>query len=131
MLDLGEVKNFAEVTVNGKKFPPLWKPPFSIDVTDVAGEGRLDLEIKVTNLWPNRLIGDDILFPRDCVWRRVPRGKLVEYGITEIPAWVKAGKPSPTGRHTFTTWRHWTKHDELLPSGLLGPVAVRYGMPAK
>ena len=131
MLDLGEVKNFAEVTVNGKKFPPLWKPPFSIDVTDVAGEGRLDLEIKVTNLWPNRLIGDDILFPRDCVWRRVPRGKLVEYGITEIPEWVKAGKPSPTGRHTFTTWRHWTKHDELLPSGLLGPVAVRYGMPAK
>ena len=148
MLDLGEVRNFAEVTVNGKAYAPLWRPPFRIDITDAVGGPRfraakviadaqkrvppvLDLEIKVTNLWPNRLIGDDVLFPRDCVWLSIPRGELIEYGIKEIPAWVKAGKPSPTGRHTFTTWRHWTKHDELLPSGLLGPVVIRYGILAK
>jgi hypothetical protein len=36
-----------------------------------------------------------------------------------------AGKPSPTGRLTFTTWHHWTKDDALLESGLLGPVTLR------
>jgi len=34
------------------------------------------------------------------------------------------GKPSPTGRLTFTTWKHWTKDDALLESGLLGPVML-------
>ena len=51
MLDLGVVKNFAEVTVDGKKYPVLWKPPFRLDVTDaVKGKDSVDIEIKVTNL---------------------------------------------------------------------------------
>ena len=125
MLDLGEVKNVAEVSVNGKSYPALWKPPFTIDVTDAAkGDGSLELQIKVTNLWPNRLIGDDSL-PPDCEWTARPYGRTTEWGIKEIPAWVKEGKPSPTGRHTFTTWKHWSKEDALLPSGLLGPVSLR------
>lgn len=52
--------------------------------------------------------------------------KLNEPGIKEIPQWVKDGRTSPTGRHTFTTWKHWTKTDKLLPSGLLGPVSMKY-----
>ena len=52
-------------------------------------------------------------------------GRKTEWGIKEIPEWVKEGKPSPTGRHTFTTWKHWSKDDEPLPSGLLGPVWLR------
>lgn len=35
------------------------------------------------------------------------------------------GEKSPTGRYTFTTWRHWTKDDEPLDSGLLGPVRLK------
>ncbi len=124
VLDLGDVKNIAEVTVNGRSYPALWKPPFRLDVTDAVSGGNLDLEVKVTNLWPNRLIGDDFL-PPDCEWTARLHGRKTEWGIKEIPEWVKAGKPSPTGRHTFTTWKHWSKEDEPLPSGLLGPVALR------
>ena len=41
---------------------------------------------------------------------------------TKIPEWIEKGLPSPTGRHTFTTWRLWNKDEPLLPSGLIGPV---------
>ena len=145
LLDLGEVKNFAEVKVNGKAYPVLWKPPFRLDITDAVKTARvqqqdgrarrpatavLDLEIKVTKLWPNRLIGDEVLCKPDCEWAAHPHRGQVEYSIKEIPQWVKEGKTSPTGRHTFTTWRHWTKDDALQPSGLIGPVMIRFGEPA-
>ena len=118
MLDLGDVKNFADVMVNGRRHPTLWKPPFRLDVTDEARSGRVDLEVKVTNLWVNRLIGDDAL-QSDCVWSGEGR-----VGLKEVPAWVTNGSPSPSGRRTFTTWRHWLKDDKPLESGLLGPVKL-------
>ena len=129
MLDLGRVKNFAEVTVNGKKYAPMWRPPYRVDVTDAIKPGgdTLDLEIKVTNLWPNRLIGDDRLYEDDCEWLGRTRKGAKEVKIKEIPQWVKEGKPSPTGRHTFTMFKHWSKEDDLLPSGLIGPVTIRFG----
>jgi hypothetical protein len=58
MLDLGKVKEIAEVSVNGKSRGILWKPPFQVDVTGVLQPGTNHLEIKITNLWPNRMIGD-------------------------------------------------------------------------
>jgi hypothetical protein len=58
LLDLGNVKNIAEVTVNGKSAGVLWKPPFRADVTGALKPGANTVEIKVTNLWANRLIGD-------------------------------------------------------------------------
>ncbi len=122
VLDLGDVKDFAEVRVNGRDFPVLWKPPFRVDVTDAAKKGAaLDLRIRVTNRWPNRLIGDDRLYAEDCTWKKAD----FREAIVELPQWVKEGKKSPTGRHTFTTWKHWNKDDKLLPSGLLGPVVLR------
>ena len=127
-IDLGDVKHFAEVTANGKLLATLWKPPFRVDVTDVLKDGEpLDLKIRVTNLWANRLIGDDIQHADDCEWvgNMAAEDGLDEPGIKAIPQWVKEGKKSPTGRCTFTTWKHWTKNDELLPSGLLGPVSLR------
>jgi hypothetical protein len=57
-LDLGDVKNIAEVTVNGKPLGILWKAPFRVDVTSAMKPGANAVEIKVTNLWVNRLIGD-------------------------------------------------------------------------
>jgi hypothetical protein len=58
LLDLGEVKNLAEVIVNGKSLGVVWKKPFRIDLTDALKVGSNKLELKVTNLWVNRLIGD-------------------------------------------------------------------------
>jgi hypothetical protein len=58
-LDLGEVKNLAEVVVNGKSLGILWKKPFRIDISGAIKSGKNTLEVKVTNLWVNRLIGDE------------------------------------------------------------------------
>jgi len=57
-LDLGDVKNLAEVAVNGRSLGILWKPPFRVNVTGALKPGANEVEIKVTNLWVNRIIGD-------------------------------------------------------------------------
>ena len=114
-LDLGEVRNLAEVTLNGAAVGVAWKRPYRIDLTSAVRAGANALEIKVTNLWPNRLIGDDHR-PPDCEW--------LDTRLKRWPDWLQAGEPSPTGRVTFSTRRHWKKTDALLPSGLLGPVRV-------
>ncbi len=116
VLDLGSVQVMARVTLNGTDLGTLWKPPFRLDITDVARTGENDLAIEVVNLWPNRLIGDEQL-PEDS--ERNPNGTLKAW-----PQWLIEGKPSPTGRLTFTSWRLWNKDDSLLPSGLLGPVTL-------
>ncbi|MCR5465037.1 MAG: hypothetical protein K6F06_10960 [Bacteroidales bacterium] len=61
MLDLGQVFNMAHVFVNGKDLGLLWKEPYKIDVSEALVEGDNTLEIKVTNSWGNRLIGDSAL----------------------------------------------------------------------
>jgi len=60
-LDLGSVKEIARVRLNGHDFGILWKPPFRADITDALKPGSNRLEVRVTNLWPNRLIGDAAL----------------------------------------------------------------------
>ncbi len=58
-LDLGEVKDLAEVSVNGQSIGIVWKEPFRIDISEGLKTGENELEIKVVNLWKNRLIGDE------------------------------------------------------------------------
>jgi hypothetical protein len=58
LLNLGTVNDLAEVSVNGKPLGLLWKAPYEVDVTSVLKSGPNKLEIKVTNEWTNRLIGD-------------------------------------------------------------------------
>ena len=58
-LDLGSVKNLARVTLNGHDLGVVWKAPFKFEVpAEYLQEGVNSLEVKVINLWPNRIIGD-------------------------------------------------------------------------
>ena len=61
LLDLGKVFNMAHVYVNGKDLGLLWKEPFKTDISEALVEGENILEIKVTDSWGNRLIGDSAL----------------------------------------------------------------------
>src|SRR5208282_646497 len=58
LLDLGDVENLAEVSVNGKYLGIVWKTPFQIDVTSALVPGTNQIVVQVTNLWVNRMIGD-------------------------------------------------------------------------
>jgi hypothetical protein len=58
-LNLGEVADIAEVLINGQSAGIAWTPPYVVDATSYLQPGSNDIEIKVTNLWVNRLIGDN------------------------------------------------------------------------
>jgi hypothetical protein len=116
-LDLGQVEVQAEVKLNGQDLGTLWKYPYQVDITDALRAGENKLEVRVTNLWINRLIGDERQFPVDNNWFWARDG--------EWPNWVDNPEiPNPTGRMTFVIWPHWKAEDDPFPSGLIGPVQL-------
>lgn len=114
-LDLGSVAVIAEVIINGKNAGILWKAPFRINIDEFVAKGVNTLEVKVTNLWVNRLIGDEKL-PLD-IERKGDKTKV-------LPDWLINNTERLSGRLTFPSWKHWNKDDELLTSGLLGLVKI-------
>ncbi len=116
-LDLGTVKNLASVRLNGRELGVLWCAPWRVDISEVVRRENNRLEIRVANLWPNRLIGDEKQ-PPDAEY-----GK--SGGLLRVPEWVIKKEPRPSaGRFAFSTWKHFTGDSPLLPSGLLGPVRL-------
>lgn len=57
-LDLGDVHELARVWINGVDAGVIWKSPFKVDVSSLIKHGVNVIEVEVTNLWVNRLIGD-------------------------------------------------------------------------
>jgi hypothetical protein len=98
-IDLGNVRELAEVFVNGQSAGVLWKPPFRADITSLLKAGKNELKIEVINLWINRLTGDMNL-PDD--------QKFTKTNIRSDGATPKV-KAEP--------WH-------VEPSGLLGPVKL-------
>ncbi|HWD94547.1 MAG TPA: glycosyl hydrolase [Verrucomicrobiae bacterium] len=60
-LDLGTVRELAEVKVNGRSCGIVWAPPFRVDISGALKPGVNHLEVEVVNFWPNRIIGDQSL----------------------------------------------------------------------
>ena len=90
-IDLGDVKNLAEVLVNGKSLGVAWHSPYRVDATSALKSGANVVVVKVTNAWVNRLIGD------------------LQPGAT---------------KYTYADVTPYKADSPLMPSGLLGPVAV-------
>jgi hypothetical protein len=115
-LDLGRVEVMAQVTLNGHTFDTLWCAPWRVDISSAAKPGGNLLEIRVANLWPNRLIGDG----------RLPADTPRQGGLaTAWPQWLLDGQPSPTGRVAWASYDPFNANSPLLPSGLLGPVTLQ------
>ncbi len=113
VLDLGSVKNLVTVEINGVEAGILWHAPFRMDAACYLKPGTNELILKVTNLWPNRLIGD----------MRIP-GKDKMRG--RVPEWVALDLPkSESGRTAYSGGGGYKADDELLLSGLIGPVRLR------
>ncbi|MBQ1925600.1 MAG: hypothetical protein II180_05715, partial [Proteobacteria bacterium] len=130
VLHLGNVKNMATVRVNGVAFPVMWKAPFLLDMTSALHTGDNQIEIDVTNLWPNRMIGDeqepdDIDWSDPLIYDYAPGKPMAGRYMAAIPEWLQNGKPRPSqGRKTVGCFKFFTKESPLLPSGLLGPVEI-------
>jgi hypothetical protein len=110
-LDLGTVRNIASVTLNGRDLGVIWTSPWCVRITEAMVQKDNRLEIKVANLWINRLIGDE-----NRPWDGIENG--------EWPEWVLNNTQRPSDRYTFTTHGYYRKGDQLSASGLLGPVTI-------
>lgn len=81
VLDLGEVQVLASVKLNGQELGLVWKPPYAVDVTDGIKRGRNRLEVRVVNVWVNRLIADAALPPG----RRLTWASWTPYRAGDVP----------------------------------------------
>ncbi len=69
-LDLGEFSDIAEVVLNGKNVGVIWTFPHRIDISEALKNGKNTLEVKISNTWANRLIGDHLLPEKErLTWR--------------------------------------------------------------
>ena len=114
--------------MNGRSLGIVWKRPYQIDISKALRSGANELEVRVTNLWVNRLIGDEQLPDPDTF---TPFGGssgipgITGGGIEDLPAWYIKREPKPqNGRIGFATWKHYDRNAPLAESGLIGPVRL-------
>ena len=91
-MNLGDVREVATVAVNGTDLRTLWHGPFTLRIDHALHQGKNAISIRVTNLWPNRLIGD-----------KQPTS-TVHYTHTNIDAYDKDSPLLPSGLLTPVTF---------------------------
>jgi hypothetical protein len=101
IIDLGEVRDLAEVFINDQSAGILWKKPYRLDISDLIKSGENELKIEIVNMWVNRLTGDMLSEPDD------------RYCRTNHP-YVKKDNWAGGGDETY----------RIQTSGLLGPVTL-------
>ena len=72
--------------MNGKPVGLVWEPPYRLNVTADLKHGANELEIKVTNEWANRIVGDRLASPEKRVLPQAgaaPRGGGAFFGPRE------------------------------------------------
>ncbi|MFM7181421.1 MAG: glycosylhydrolase-like jelly roll fold domain-containing protein [Verrucomicrobiales bacterium] len=99
VLDLGDVRESARVSVNGKSAGVLIAHPFRLDITGFLIDGANSIEIEVTNLSANRIRDLD---QRKVGWKKFDDINIVDHKYKKFDA---------------TEW-------PTEPSGLLGPVTL-------
>jgi alpha-L-rhamnosidase len=83
-IDLGRIGDVAEVRVNGHMVGTVWKAPYRLNIGPWVHGGHNALDIRVANLWVNRLIGD-----------AQPGAKKITY--TTMPTYTPAAPLRPAG----------------------------------
>ena len=122
ILDLGQMHDIAELSVNGQEAGVLWYPPYRADITSLLKPGDNTITIAVTNNWANRLIGDE-QYPADFEWGQ-DRGRSMGRAMKAFPDWFLQDRPRPSKRKTFNIWYYYRKDAPLQPAGLVGPVQI-------
>jgi hypothetical protein len=100
-LDLGSVKEIAEVFLNGKKIGLSWHAPFQLDITDAIREGKNYLVIEIVNTINNMLVGDA---------KQPEQYRRTKSNITKLS----------------NAWRQPFAEAPLLNAGLIGPVQINF-----
>ena len=100
MIDLGDVRESARVSINGKFVGCAWAMPFTLECGDVFHEGRNVISIEVTNLPANRIAWMDR--------QGIPWRKFNDINLVDI-------------NYEHTTYDGW----DPVPSGLASSVILR------
>ena len=108
-LQLGEVHDISHIWINGKDMGTVWTAPWSVDITGALKEGVNELKIEITNCWANRLIGDA--------------------GLPENEWTTKTNVRRVPDRSEYkSSHQAFSATDELMTSGLVGPVKIEFGV---
>jgi hypothetical protein len=99
LLDLGQLCESAQVTINGQKVGTVWSLPFEIKVGSFLKKGTNHIELEVTNLPANRIADYD---RRKVEWQ-------IFYEINFVNVFYKP--------FSAVDWK-------TMPSGLIGPVKL-------
>lgn len=84
LVDLGAIGDIAEVRVNGRYAGTAWKAPYRVDIGPYVRAGRNSIDIRVANLWVNRLIGDQ-------------QQGAEKIGFTAVPTFTRTAPLRPSG----------------------------------
>jgi len=128
MLNLGDVQIASTVSINGVEQGVTWIPPHQVDISKTLRSGQNSISVTVDNLWVNRLIGDAAL-PDVDGYTPARWAPPKDIKLPPMPQWYSNNEPPNLGkRTTFATVDFYEADDDLIPSGLIGPVTISKSM---